>query len=177
MMKIRLLLLSLFCVAAYSGKAQDVAVKTNLVDDALLDVNLGVEVGVAPKWTVELPVSFNAWNMSHGRRWKHWLAQPAVRYWFCDRFAGHFVGAQLHGGQYNIGGFDGKWNLFGTDARKLKNPVTAAARITISMSAAAKTGILSENPIISRLAKSCITRYTALTLIIGKSYILSFISA
>ena len=120
-MKIRLLLLSLFCVAAFTGKAQDVAVKTNLVDDALLDVNIGAEVGVAPKWTVELPVSFNAWNMSHDRRWKHWLVQPAVRYWFCDRFAGHFVGAQLHGGQYNIGGFDGKWNLFGTDARKLKD--------------------------------------------------------
>ena len=121
MMKIRLLLLSLFCAAAYVGNAQNVAVKTNLVDDALLDVNIGVEVGVAPKWTVELPVSLNAWNMSHDRRWKHWLVQPAVRYWFCDRFAGHFVGAQLHGGQYNIGGFDGKWNLFGTDARKLKD--------------------------------------------------------
>jgi len=32
-----------------------------------------------------------------------------------------FFGLYLHGGQYNIGGFDGKYNLFGTDARKLKD--------------------------------------------------------
>ena len=27
----------------------------------------------------------------------------------------------MHGGQYNIGGFDGKVNFLGTDARKLKD--------------------------------------------------------
>ena len=47
--------------------------------------------------------------------------QPEVRYWFCDHFSGHFVGAHIHGGQYNIGGFDGKINFLGTDARKLKD--------------------------------------------------------
>lgn len=104
-----------------SSAAQDFSVKTNLVDDALLDVNLGVEAAVAPKWTVEMPVSFNAWTLSHKRRWKHWAVQPGVRYWLCDRFAGHFFGAHLHGGQYNIGGIDGKINIFGTDLRKLKD--------------------------------------------------------
>lgn len=47
--------------------------------------------------------------------------QPEVRYWLCDRFSGHFLGAHIHGGQYNIGGFNGRYNLFGTDARKLKD--------------------------------------------------------
>ena len=54
-------------------------------------------------------------------RWKHWAVQPEVRYWLCDRFGGHFFGAHLHGGQYNIGGFDGKINMLGTDFRKLKD--------------------------------------------------------
>ena len=99
---------------------QSVALKTNLVDDALLNVNAGIEVGLAPKWTLDIPASFNAWTLSHDRRWKHWWVQPGARYWFCNRFAGHFVGVHTQGGQYNMGGFDGKWNLFGTDARKLR---------------------------------------------------------
>lgn len=111
----------IICIASFSGFGQTVALKTNLVDDALMDINLGVEVGVAPKWTIDVPVSFNAWKLSHDRRWKHWIVQPGARYWFCDRFSGHFVGAHLHGGQYNIGGFDGKVNMLGTDFRKLKD--------------------------------------------------------
>ena len=102
-------------------KAQDVAVKSNVLADAFLNPNLGIEVGLAPKWTLDVTGQFNAWTLSHERRWKHWAVQPEVRYWFCDRFSGHFVGAHIHGGQYNIGGFDGKINFLGTDARKLKD--------------------------------------------------------
>lgn len=101
--------------------AQDVGVKTNLVADVLLSPNLGVEIGLAPRWTLDLTGELNLWTLSHQRRWKHWLAMPEARYWFCDRFSGHFLGIEAHGGQYNIGGFDGKWNLLGTDARKLKD--------------------------------------------------------
>lgn len=105
----------------FCASAQKVALKTNLVSDALLNPNLGLEVGLAPKWTLDISGQLNAWKLSNGRRWKHWAAQPEARYWFCDRFAGHFIGVHAHGGQYNIGGFDGKWNLLGTDARKLKD--------------------------------------------------------
>ena len=102
-------------------KAQDVAVKSNVLADAFLNPNLGIEVGLAPKWTLDITGQFNAWTLSHERHWKHWAVQPEVRYWFCDRFSGHFVGAHIHGGQYNIGGFDGKIDFLGTDARKLKD--------------------------------------------------------
>lgn len=99
-------------------KTQSVAVKSNRLADAFLNPNLGMEVGLAPKWTLDITGQFNAWTLAHDRRWKHWVVQPEARYWFCDRFSGHFVGAHLHGGQYNIGGFDGKINFLGTDARK-----------------------------------------------------------
>lgn len=101
--------------------AQEAAVKTNLAADALLNVNAGAEFGLAPKWTLDVTGEFNGWNLSHYRRWKHWYVMPEARYWFCQKFGGHFVGVHTMGGQYNIGGFDGKWNLFGTDARKLKD--------------------------------------------------------
>lgn len=126
MTRIRRYVLSLCVATLFVGlgnrvAAQDFALKSNLVADGLMNINLGAEVGIAPRWTIDVSGEFNGWTLSHGRRWKHWAVQPEGRYWFCDRFAGHFVGIHAHGGQYNIGGFDGKYNLFGTDARKLKN--------------------------------------------------------
>ena len=101
--------------------AQKAAIKTNLVSDAFLNVNLGVETGLAPRWTFDLRGDVNVWTLSNDRRWRHWAVQPEFRYWFCDRFSGHFFGLHTHGGQYSIGGFDGRFNLLGTDARKLKD--------------------------------------------------------
>ncbi len=105
----------------FSTSAQKIAIKTNLVSDALLSPNLDLEAGLAPKWSLDVSGQFNGWTLSHDRRWKHWAVQPEARYWFCDRFSGHFIGVEAHGGQYNIGGFDGVWNVLGTDARKLKD--------------------------------------------------------
>ena len=101
--------------------AQEVAVKSNLLSDAALSPNLGIEIGLAPKWTLDVSGQGNFWTLSHNRRWKHWLLQPEVRYWFCDRFAGHFVGAHLLGGQYNVGGLDIPFSFLGTDFRKIKD--------------------------------------------------------
>jgi hypothetical protein len=50
------------------------------------------------------------------------MVQPEARYWFCNRFAGHFVGINALAQKYNIGGineFSGK--LLGTDFSLLKN--------------------------------------------------------
>ena len=106
----RALLLFTIVVSCVSQElyAQKVAVKTNLLSDAFFSPNLGVEIGFAPRWTLDVSGQFNGWTLSHDRRWKH-------------RFGGHFFGAHLHGGQYNIGGFDGKINMLGTDFRKLKD--------------------------------------------------------
>ena len=74
-----------------SVKSQNVAVKSNVLADAFLNPNLGIEIGLASKWTLDVTGQFNAWMLSHNRHWKHWAIQPEVRYWFCDRFSGHFV--------------------------------------------------------------------------------------
>lgn len=102
-------------------KAQNVAVKTNILYDALLNVNAGVEVGLAPRWTAEISADYNSWTLSHDRKWKHWFLQPEVRYWFCERFSGHFVGVHLIGGQYNVGGLKNGINFLGTDFSKLSD--------------------------------------------------------
>lgn len=98
-----------------SVSAQKYAVKTNLLYDATATLNLGVEVGVAPKWTVDLSGSYNAWSKNESVKWKHLLIQPEARYWFCDRFSRHFIGAHLLGGAFNFGRINNNLSIFGTD--------------------------------------------------------------
>ncbi|MGI6862092.1 DUF3575 domain-containing protein [Bacteroides sp. KG156] len=111
------LLVCLFMSAAVKG--QNVALKTNLLYDATATFNLGVEFGVAPKWTIDLSGNYNPFTFSHSRKWKHWLVQPEARYWFCDRFAGHFIGFHALGGQYNFANLKNDVRLFGTDFSQL----------------------------------------------------------
>lgn len=96
-------------------RAQKVAIKTNLLYDVTATVNAGVEVALAPRWTLDVSGNFNGWTMPQERRWKHWLVQPEARYWFCDRFSGHFLGVHLHSGQYNVGGLDNNISFLGSD--------------------------------------------------------------
>lgn len=113
-----ILLLAVFAVPC--ATAQKVGLKTNLLYDALLSPTVGVEVGVAPKWTVDLSGTLNAWTVND-HRWKQWMVQPEGRYWFCQRFAGHFVAAHALGGQFNFGNIDADFKFLGTDFSKLKD--------------------------------------------------------
>ena len=115
---IPLLLGMLFCT---NVKAQDVAIKTNLLYDATATVNVGVEVGVAPKWTIDISGNLNAWNIDEDTKWRHWLAQPEARYWLCDRFSRHFIGLHAIGGQYNIGGVQNNFSMLGTNFKQLSD--------------------------------------------------------
>ena len=99
-----LLLLLLFIGGGTSRvSAQDWAIKTNIVYDATATVNLGVEVGLAPKWTLDVSGNFNAWSKNEATKWKHWFAQPEFRYWFCEAFQGHFIGINGNFTQFNMG--------------------------------------------------------------------------
>ena len=119
-MKIKLcvaLLMALF--AGMFASAQKVALKTNLLYDATATVNAGIEIGLAPRWTLDISGNFNDWTMSHKRKWKHWLVQPEARYWFCERFSGHFIGIHAHGGEYNFGNLKNGIKFLGSDFSKL----------------------------------------------------------
>lgn len=101
--------------------AQNVDLKTNLLYDATLSPNLGIEFKLAPKWSLDLSGNLNAWTLKDGRRWKHWLAQPEARYWFCDCFSGHFLGFHALGGQYNYGGWKHGINFLNNRFKDLNN--------------------------------------------------------
>lgn len=112
------LLMALF--AFLPAKAQTVGIKTNLLYDAALSPNLGVEIGLAPRWSLDVSGNINAWTIND-RKWKHWLAQPEVRYWLCERFQGHFFGLHLLGGQYNVGNIPGAKDFLGNKFSEIKD--------------------------------------------------------
>ncbi|MDE7110131.1 MAG: DUF3575 domain-containing protein, partial [Muribaculaceae bacterium] len=53
-------------------EAQKFAVKTNIIYDALANINLGIEAKLAPRWTLDVNGDFNDWTFSEGKRYKHW---------------------------------------------------------------------------------------------------------
>ena len=95
--------------------AQEWAVKTNAVYDATATANLGVEIGLAPKWTLDFSGNLNAWSKNDKTKWKHWLVQPEARYWFCDRFSRHFVGVHGIAAAFNFGSIKNNLSFLGTD--------------------------------------------------------------
>lgn len=126
--------------ASLYAHGQNVGLKTNLlydvglmpIQDLMVAImpNFGVDVGVAPKWTIGVSASLCVWDQQDESLRKLWVVQPEVRYWFRNRFGGHFVGTHIMRGEYNFIGFDGKlkfpgWdkdlNYVGTDFSAFKN--------------------------------------------------------
>ncbi len=117
-----ILLFSIFIGGGVSNvHAQDWAIKTNIVYDATATVNIGAEVGLAKRWTLDISGNINAWSKNEETKWKHWLAQPEARYWFCDRFSRHFIGAHAIVGAFNFGGINNNISMLGTDFSVLKD--------------------------------------------------------
>lgn len=112
--------LAIFGVLA--SQAQ-LAIKTNLLYDATTTPNLGAELRVSDRSTVNLVYGYNPWSFSsqsHGKRYaKHWMLMPEYRWWLCSPYNGHFFGVHAFGGEMNAqnvslalpGGFFGGDNL------------------------------------------------------------------
>lgn len=103
MKKTLVCMLFIFGLHLTESKAQDIAVKSNLLYDATTTMNLGLEFGLARKWTLDIPVNYNPWKLNEGARLKHWGVQPEVRYWFCERFRRTFIGLHGHYADFNVG--------------------------------------------------------------------------
>ena len=105
MKKVAILILFMLGCAIPEGHAQKVALKSNLLYDATTTMNLGLEIGLARKWTLDIPVNYNPWKLSDGKRLRHLGVQPEIRYWFCESFRRMFVGMHGHYADFNVGGW------------------------------------------------------------------------
>ena len=111
-MIVKRVFISLVClvVTALSVSGQ-VAVKTNVAMDVLAVPNAGIEVGLSKKLTLDVPVYYNPWKQvmwkeQDSKLFKLFMVQPELRYWFCDKFNGHFIGVHGMGGAYNTTGIE-----------------------------------------------------------------------
>ena len=102
--KIGWLIASALLLVCVQGNAQKVALKTNALYWLTTTPNASVEFALSNKVTLEAAVAYNPWTFKDDKKMKFWFAQPEVRYWFCEKFEGHFIGVHLHGAQY-FGGF------------------------------------------------------------------------
>jgi hypothetical protein len=91
-----------------STKAQKVAIKNNLAYTAFtFTPNLGVEISLGKKSSVNLHTSYNPWNLNgntgNTKKLVHWTILPEYRYWFKESLDGHYVGVHGLFSKYNIG--------------------------------------------------------------------------
>lgn len=94
------------------ASAQHVALKNNLVYDATATPNLGLEVGLGQKVTMDLSAGYNPFEFNNNKQFKHWLAHAGIRIWTCEKFNGTFFGIHALGGQYDVSGFKLPFNMF-----------------------------------------------------------------
>lgn len=106
-------LLLFVCLSASSLVCgQTVGIKTNVLMDLTKTINLGAEIGLNKKTTLDLYVNYNPWKESNYKMFKMLAFQPEYRYWFCDRFNGHFIGIHAHGGIYQAAGIEMPFGLW-----------------------------------------------------------------
>jgi hypothetical protein len=80
------------------------AVKSNVLYDLTTSLNLGVEMRLSRKLTLDVPFTLNPWtyNKEENTKFKFFLLQPELRYWACEPFNGHFFGVHGHYAYYNV---------------------------------------------------------------------------
>ena len=90
-----------------TANAQQVwSLKNNLLYDATLTPNLGIEGKVGERSTLQLFYGLNPWKFSETKKLRHWSLMPEYRYWLSDKgpFGGWFTGIHALGGEFNVGG-------------------------------------------------------------------------
>ncbi len=86
---------------------QRIGVKNNILYDATATPNLGLEIALHPRWTLEVGSGVNLFTFSDNKKFRHLLIQPELRWWQCEVFNGHFIGLHGHAAQFNVG----KWDI------------------------------------------------------------------
>lgn len=97
-----------------TGYSQNIGIKTNALYWATTTPNIGAEIAVGRKWTIDASGGYNPWEFGDNKKIKHWAAQSELRYWLCDTFEGHFLGVHAQGGEFNISGINLPNFIFGS---------------------------------------------------------------
>ena len=76
--------------------------KNNLIYDAALVANLGVEFSIGRHFSFDLPLTFSPYNISTNMRIRTLTVQPGFRYWFGKDMSGLFASLYGNFGYYDV---------------------------------------------------------------------------
>lgn len=79
-----------------------IAAKTNLLFDAALVANLGIEISPCTHWSLDIPVWYSPYNITSRRNIRLLAVQPEIRWWPEEALRGHFIGLHTHVAGFNI---------------------------------------------------------------------------
>lgn len=88
-----------------------VAVSTNILGWGAITPNVGLEVGMGRRFSLDIEGYYNPWvlDKAENKKLQFILLQPELRFWTCERFNRHFIGLHIHGANYNASGiFNGR---------------------------------------------------------------------
>lgn len=92
-MKIKLVLVAfLMAVAGTTASAQRIAISTNLLEDAILTPNIGVEVMMADKHSLTFDTSIAPFKTSQYFYNKCMTLRAGYKYWFEQALYSHYIG-------------------------------------------------------------------------------------
>lgn len=78
------------------------AIKTNLLGDMALCANLGFELELWPRWSLDVPVWYSPYDITERWRIRLLAIQPELRYWTKDAGTGHYFGVHATVAGFNI---------------------------------------------------------------------------
>lgn len=117
-----LLCLAVFPLWGEKCLAQTVSVKNNILYDATLTPNLGIEIKIDSLWSVGINAGLRPWPTSDNttRKYKHFLIAPELRRWFSAAGKGHYVGADILYTHFNVGDIKMPFGLYKSVRHKRK---------------------------------------------------------
>ena len=78
------------------------SIKTNAAYLAATVANLGAELGFGKHYSIDLPIIYSPYTVARRYRLRFLAVQPEFRYWLREPMKGHFFGAHLNIGAFNI---------------------------------------------------------------------------
>ena len=83
-------------------KSRFFALKTNTLFLTLLTANLGFEVELWEKWSLDVPIIYSPYDITPTRKLRILATQPELRWWTKNAGEGHFFGLHAHVAGFNI---------------------------------------------------------------------------
>ncbi len=83
--------------------AQELAVKTNLLTDAMTVPSVGAEFTISRRWTLNVDAQWMPFRQSSNHYLRTLAFQAGPRFWFRAPFTGPFVGPELSVRMFNMG--------------------------------------------------------------------------